>query len=138
MRNYNFSDIHVGLSEQFEVVVTKEQMSAFLAMTGDVNPLHVDGEYARASGFKEQVVYGMLTASFLSTLVGVYLPGKNALFLGSDTSFAKPVFVNDKLVIKGVVEEVNETFKLIKIKAVIRNQNDEVVLRAKLKVGCRE
>lgn len=138
MNNYTFEEIKIAHSEIFQVVVTSNMMEAFSIISGDVNPLHFDVDYAKKSGFPSRVVYGLLTSSFLSTLVGVYLPGENALFLGADISFTKPVYVDDQLTVKGVVEEINDTFKQIKIKASIVNQEGVTVLRARLKVGIRE
>ena len=69
----------------------------------------------------------MLTASFLSTLAGVYLP--------VETKFTKPVYIGDLLNISGEVTEINDTVNQIVLKVEIRNQNEEKVLRGKMKVG---
>ena len=61
------------------MTVTPEMMDAFRAITGDVSPIHIDADYARGRGFPGRVVYGMLGASFFSTLAGVYLPGEHCL-----------------------------------------------------------
>ena len=81
------------------------------------------------------VVYGMLTASFLSTLAGVYMPGKWCLLQGVETSFVKPVFRGDVLTIRGKVGEKHDAFKQIEIKARIVNQEGKCVCRAKVKAG---
>ncbi|MDO9182276.1 MAG: MaoC family dehydratase [Bacteriovorax sp.] len=138
MNKYSFAEIKINQSADFHTIVTLEMMASFLAISGDCNPLHLNMKYAQDSGFSSQVVYGLLTGSFLSTLVGVYLPGENALFLGADISFSKPVYVGDQLTVTGIVIEKNETFKQLKIKASIVNQEGCIVLRAKLKVGIRE
>ena len=75
MNEYKFKDIKIGLEEKFEVNLTEEMVKAFCNITGDINPLHNDLDFAKSKGYNEKVVYGMLTASFLSTLAGVYLPG---------------------------------------------------------------
>ena len=76
MNSYKFVDINVGLEESFSVRVNSEKLDKFFKITGDINPLHTDAEYSKSKGFSDRVVYGMLTSSFFSTLVGVYLPGK--------------------------------------------------------------
>ena len=135
MQEYVFQDIKVGLRHSFEIELTENHMSKFLDITGDINPMHIDPEYAKSKDMKDRVVYGMLTSSFYSTLVGVYLPGKYALLHSIDVSFVKPVFIGDSLIIEGVVSEVNDRFQQIEVKAAIRNQNSEKISRAKIKVG---
>jgi 3-hydroxybutyryl-CoA dehydratase len=110
-------------------------MDYFLKISGDNNPLHTDRSYAQNNGFFDRVVYGMLTASFYSTLVGVYLPGKYCILHSMDIQFSKPVFVGDELVISGVVASINQTFQQLEIKASIHNQDAIKVSRAKIKVG---
>jgi acyl dehydratase len=76
-----------------EVKVTEAMLNAFKDLSGDEDPLHVDAAFARAREFKDRLAYGiMLTASFFSTLVGIYLPGERALLQAVDASFGGPVF----------------------------------------------
>ena len=77
----------------------------------------------------------MLTASFLSTLAGVYLPGEKSLIHSIETKFIKPVFVGDKLTILGEVSSKNDLFSVIEMKITIRNQDNIKVLRGNMKVG---
>ena len=107
-----------------------------LNMTGDINPMHSNKQFALNKGFNDKLVFGMLTASFFSTLVGVYLPGENCLFQEcKDIKFHSPVFVGDTLKIKGEVIEIDDRFKRITIKVTIRNQNEKKVCSAKLIAG---
>lgn len=135
MNNYTFDEIELGQKESFSAVITEEMMKSFLSITGDTNPLHNDAEYAKTEGFGERVVYGMLTASFLSTLAGVWLPGKYSLIHTVETEFAKPVHIGDTLTIEGEVTEKNDTFRYIKLKVSIRNQNGTRVCRGKMRIG---
>lgn len=123
------------MSESFSVKITKEMMDSFCKMSGDINPLHRDEAFAKEHGFKDRVVYGMLTSSFLSTLAGVYLPGEKSLIHEVDVKFKKPVFVDDELVVKGEVSEINSDFKVFTMKVTITNQNDEKVLRGSMRIG---
>lgn len=135
MQDYLLRDIKVGLKHSFEAEITESHMEKFLDISGDINPMHMDVEYAKSKGMKDRVVYGMLTAAFYSTLVGVYLPGKYALMHSVDVDFTKPVFIGDKLVIEGVVSSVNEMFHQIEVRATIWNQNSVKISRAKIKIG---
>lgn len=135
VKEYRFKDISIGLEESFEKEINIHMMEKFLEISGDCNPLHTDYEYAKTKGFDSNVVYGLLTSSFYSTLVGVYLPGKFAILQGIDIQFSKPVFLGDKLTIIGKVNYINEAYKQIEIKAVIINQHNKKVSKATIKVG---
>ena len=121
MNHYTLAEMTPGLTEEFTVTVTPEMMDAFRAITGDVSPIHIDADYARGRGFPGRVVYGMLGASFFSTLAGVYLPGEHCLLHGVECKFAKPIFIGDTLTVKGTVVGVSEIGSEAEIKAVITN-----------------
>lgn len=104
-------------------------------LTGDVSPIHIDADYAKDRGFPGRVVYGMLGASFFSTLAGVYLPGEHCLLHGVECKFAKPIFIGDVLTVKGTVERVSEIGSEAEIKAVITNQDGKRVTRGIIKAG---
>ena len=135
MNSYKFFDINVGLEESFSVRVNSEKLDQFLKISGDINPLHTDAEYSKSKGFSDRVVYGMLTSSFFSTLIGVYLPGKYCILQGVDIQFSKPVYIDDILTITGKVSYINEAYKQLEIKAVIINQDNKKVSKATIKVG---
>jgi len=135
MNSYKFVDINVGLEESFSVRVSSEKLDKFLKISGDINPLHTDAEYSKSKGFSDRVVYGMLTSSFFSTLVGVYLPGKYCILQGVDIQFSRPAYIDDILTITGKVSYINEAYKQLEIKAVIINQYNKKVSKATIKVG---
>ena len=135
MNHYRLADLTPSVTESFTVTITEEMMAQFYAITGDNSPIHMDADYAAGRGYPGRVVYGMLGASFLSTLAGVYLPGEHCLLHGVDLKFAKPIFIGDILTVTGVVDEVNDTFREITIKASIVNQDGKKVTRAVIRAG---
>ena len=135
MNSYTLADITPGMTESFTVTVTEAMMDAFYAVSGDNSPIHMDADYAAGRGYPGRVVYGMLGASFFSTLAGVYLPGEHCLLHSVEAKFSKPVFIGDTLTVTGKVTEVNETFGEITVKAVIENQNGQKVTRGLIKAG---
>ena len=134
MNEYVWDDLSVGLSHGFDAVVTDEMMRGFLAQTGDINPLHVDSDYARSRGFEDRVVYGLLSSAFYSTLVGVYLPGRNALLQGLNVTYNKPVYVGLQLRVWGEIRFMNEAYRRLEISAGIR-AGDDHLSKAKIFVG---
>ena len=120
MNEYRFEEIEQGHKESFSVTVTEAMMDAFRTVTGDVNPLHADDAFAKEQGYDGKVCFGMLTAAFLSTLAGVYLPGKHSLIQSVEVKFSKPVYPGETLSVTGTVTETNDTFRFIKVKVEIK------------------
>lgn len=137
MNEYTYADLDIGHVESFCVNLKEEMVNMFREITGDVNPLHIDSSYAKSKKFQDKVVFGMLTSSFLSTLAGVYLPGKFALIQEVEIKFIKPVFVteNSSLRIEGTVVEKSDLFKLVILKINIFDEKGIKVCRGKMKVG---
>lgn len=135
MNHYTLSELQPGMEAQFSVTVTEELQQKFLELSGDVNPLHTDAAFAQAKGYPGRVAYGMLTASFYSTLAGVYLPGEHCLLWEVDSKFTTPVFIGDVLEISGTVSEVDNRYGFIRVKAQVRNQKGKIVSRAVITAG---
>ena len=138
MNEYTMSQIFIGMTEKKKKEITMEMERSFRIISGDNNPLHQDDEFAREVGkgqFPSHVTFGMLTASLYSTMAGLYLPGKYSLIHSFDeVAFLKPVFVGDVLTVTGKVTDKDENLGLMKIKVIIKNQENMKVSRAKMKV----
>ncbi|MDR2860704.1 MAG: dehydratase [Elusimicrobiota bacterium] len=140
MNTYSYEDIYIGMSEGFTAVLDNEYIDCFRKFTKDINPLHKDDCFAKSKGYERKVVFGMLIASFYSTLAGVYIPGQNSLIHSITVKFVKPVYAPpttycENLFVNGVVSEKDDRFKLLTIKATIKNQNKETVSRAVIKAA---
>jgi 3-hydroxybutyryl-CoA dehydratase len=135
MNEYRWEDLRVGLREEFEVTVTDQMMSAFAALSGDENPLHVDPAYAARAGFRAPVTFGLLTSAFYSRLVGVHLPGRFALLHGIDVDFASPAFAGDTLRVSGEVTYLTDAYKRVELRGRIVNGDGKLVSKAKIRVG---
>ena len=145
MNEYRFDDLRSKeeygadcTTEEFTVEVTEEMMDKFLSITGDVNPLHNDGEYAVSKGFEGRVVYGMLTSSFCSTLAGVYLPGKYCILHSVETAFRMPVYIGDTLTVKGFVKTKFYSTRTMEISVQITNSKGKKVAKGKITAGCMD
>jgi 3-hydroxybutyryl-CoA dehydratase len=113
-------------------------MARFRDDSGDVNPLHVDRDYARAHGFGDVVVYGLLSSSFYSTLVGVYLPGRRCLLHSIEVGFHSPVLPGDVLEVHGEISSLNEAYHQAQITAHMTNEAGVKVSKARIRVGLRD
>jgi 3-hydroxybutyryl-CoA dehydratase len=133
----NFKEITIGYSKKFTVKINAKMLDDFATLSGDYNPLHMDSEYAKKTQFKKQVCHGMLLTSFFSRLIGMYIPGKNALYFSQTINFRSPCFVDDIVTVIGEVTEKRETTKIITIKTEIYNQNDVCLINGIGKVIVR-
>lgn len=135
MNKYKYEEILIGSDAEFSVTITEEMQDAFRLISGDINPLHHNRDFAVKRGFDDKVVFGILTASFYSRLVGVYLPGQNCLIHSVEVKFMKPLYVGNQIKIYGKVTEKNDTFKVITVKAEINSESGIKVSKATIKVG---
>ena len=138
MNNYHFDEIKIGHEESFSFSIDGQCMDLFQKITGDINPLHTDRNYALKSGFKDRVVYGMLTASFLSTACGVWMPGERSLIHEVESiKFLRPAYIGDYIAhIK--VTNIIEALKCLCLKIDIQNEEGQTTIKAKMKVLVRE
>mgnify|MGYP003977651825 FL=1 len=118
---YSFNEINIGLEHYFDITIDEKLEEDFAKISGDFNPLHMDEQYAKETKFGKRVCHGMLLASFFSKLVGMYLPGKNALYFSQNLNFVGPCFIGDKIIVKGEIIDKSEATKMIKIKTTIKN-----------------
>ena len=138
MNEYRWDELTVGLKQTFDATFTSEMVDDFARLSGDVNPLHVNREYAIAAGFPGPVIFGMMTSSLYSRLVGVYIPGKYALLQGMDINFHHPCFVGDTLTVTGEIIFLGGALRQMEIKASIRNQNKKLISKATIRAGMHD
>jgi acyl dehydratase len=96
----------------------------------------MDETYAAQTRFKGRVVHGMLTASFLSTIIGTLLPGPGALYLSQELNFKKPVMINDIISAQVTVLQKITATRMLVLETTIANQHSQIVIVGKAKVMC--
>lgn len=126
-----FDDLRIGQRASFSKTVTEVDLSLFVAITGDVNPLHVDAEFARHTFFETRIAHGMLSAALFSTLVGMHLPGTGAIYRSQTLEFLRAVRVGDTLTAVFEVDELDPAANHVGIVSWIENQRGEVVIRGR-------
>ena len=133
-----FDDIKIGQTANFSVTINESMLESFARLSGDYNPLHMSEAYATKSSFGKRICHGMLIASFFSRLVGMHLPGKNALYFSQTLNFQAPCFVGDIITIEGHVTDKSIATKIITIKTSAYNQTGECLVDGVAKVIVRE
>lgn len=124
-------ELRVGQAAIIRRTITAEDVAAFSRLSGDYNALHVDDEFAARTEFGARVVHGFLHAGLLSTLIGMHLPGRGALYLGQTIDFSAPVFIGDTLEARAEIESLDRETRTATLLTEITNQKGVVVLRGK-------
>ena len=125
---YTFDEIEIGLTKQFQITITESMIDDFAKLTGDFSPIHMDEDYASTTTYQRRVVDGMLLASFLSKIVGMYLPGKHALYFSQSLDFRQPCFIGDTITVSSIVIDKSPSTKILKIESKITNQVGKILL----------
>ena len=105
---YYLEDLTIGMESSYQKTITETDIDAFAALTGDTNPVHLDSEYAATTPFRARIAHGMLSAGFISTVLGTQLPGPGCIYLEQQIKFKAPVFIGDTLVATVTVEDINQ------------------------------
>jgi 3-hydroxybutyryl-CoA dehydratase len=90
-------DLEIGQTAELRRVVAEADIEAFAAVTGDSNPVHLDEAYAAATPFKGRIAHGMLSAGYISAVLGTELPGPGAIYVSQSLSFRRPVRIGDEV-----------------------------------------
>jgi 3-hydroxybutyryl-CoA dehydratase len=100
------SEMQVGQTAEFTKTVTEADVVLFAGITGDLNPAHIDQVWAEASRFGGRIAHGMLSASFISTVLAMKLPGPGTIYLSQSLRFTGPVKIGDTVTARVEVAEV--------------------------------
>lgn len=123
--------IKVNDSAKMIRTVTNEDIVLFSEVSGDKNPLHLDEEYAKTTLFKQRIAHGMLSASFISNVIGNTLPGQGSIYLKQTLEFCRPVYLNDTITTVITIEDINYETGNISLDTYCMNQNGVKVIKGK-------
>lgn len=132
MSSVYFDDIRVGDQSSYVRTVTQQDIDDFARVSGDNNPVHLSESFAKASAFGGIIAHGMLTASYISTVLGTQYPGQGTIFLGLDQMvFRAPVRPGDAITTTLTVAEKHASKPVVTFDCACVNQNGETVLTAR-------
>jgi 3-hydroxybutyryl-CoA dehydratase len=106
MKGYTISELKVGQKASFTKTITEADVYLFAGVTGDINPAHINEEYAKNTLFKGRIAHGMLSAGLISAVLGVHLPGPGTIYMKQDLKFKAPVRFGDTITAEAVVKEI--------------------------------
>ena len=134
IKGLTIDQLEVGQKASFTKTVTEADVYNFAEVTGDFNPAHMNEEYAKNTAFKTRIAHGMLSAGFISAVLGTQLPGPGTIYLNQDLRFTKPVHFGDTITATITVEELVKEKNRAILKTVCTNQDGDVVVEGVAKV----
>lgn len=111
-----WKDLHEGLRVSWHFAVTEKEMEMFANLSGDLNPMHWNSAFSESRGFRGIVVYGGLLLAQLSRLVGMELPGRDAVWNRADIKFRSPLYVGEAAFLEAVIAHRSEATRTIEVK----------------------
>jgi 3-hydroxybutyryl-CoA dehydratase len=128
MAGKTYDQLSIGDSDRFSKTVTDADIYLFAGVTGDLNPAHIDEAYAQGTFFKTRIAHGMLSAGFISAVIGMRLPGPGSVYMKQSLNFLAPVRIGDTITARAeVIEKIDEK-KRVRLKTVCVNQDGVEVL----------
>lgn len=103
-----FEELSEGRSAEITKQVTAADIEAFAAVSGDNNPVHLDADYAAGTQFGERIAHGMLSAAYISAVLGTTLPGPGAIYLSQALRFRRPVKIGDAVTARATVRALDD------------------------------
>lgn len=134
LENRTFDEIQIGDTASLTRTLTEKDIQVFAIMSGDINPAHVDVEYANSDMFHKIIGHGMWSGALISTVLGTQLPGPGTIYLGQTIRFKKPVAIGDTLTVTVTAKEKNPEKHRVIFACECRNQLDEVVMEGQAEV----
>ncbi|MGL6040898.1 MAG: MaoC family dehydratase [Deefgea sp.] len=110
-----FNELAIGDFDEYRKTVTETDVVLFAGLTGDNNPMHIDEEFASQTRFGGRIIHGMLTASFLSSVIGMKMPGPGCIYMGQNIKFLKPVHIGETVTARATVAEIYPEKQRIKL-----------------------
>jgi 3-hydroxybutyryl-CoA dehydratase len=127
-KEMTYEEIAIGDHASFTVIVTEELVDTFAKMSGDMNPLHMDETYARTTPFGQRIAHGMIAGSLFSRLVGMYLPGRYAVYLSQMLRFHEPITMGMEVEIRGEVTHKTDSAKTITVRTIAEETKKKTLL----------
>ncbi len=128
IENVTFDEMYVGQTCSYEKTVAEEDILLFARLSGDVNPVHLDEEFAKTTQFGGRIAHGMYTAALISAAMAMQIPGPGSIYLGQTMKFKAPVRIGDTLTVNIEVTGKREGRNIATLSTVVTNQHGKKVV----------
>ncbi len=123
-----FSELYVGQKDSLQKTFTDADVRKFAEITTDVNPIHLDEEYAKTSIFGRRIAHGILVSGLISAVIANVLPGPGSIYMGQELRFTAPVFLGDTITAEVEVAELREDKRIAKLITTCTKQDGTTVI----------
>ncbi|MEP5765435.1 MAG: MaoC/PaaZ C-terminal domain-containing protein [Halieaceae bacterium] len=127
LTNYTYDEITIGQTAEYSKTIEERDIQLFAAVSGDVNPVHLDADFAAGTPFKERIAHGMLTGAIISAALALELPGPGTIYLGQSLRFRLPVKIGDTVTVKLEVTEKRDAKGIVTLNCKALNQAGKTV-----------
>lgn len=124
-----FDELKIGMSAETTKTITETDVVLFAGLSTDINPLHINEEYAKTTVFGSRIAHGILVSGLISATLANKLPGPGCIYLGQDLKFTAPVRINDTVTARVEITELREDKKIVTLSTICTNQRGEVVIK---------
>ena len=126
--------ISVGQSASFTKTITESDVYTFAGLSGDLNPAHINEEYAKGTRFGGRIAHGMLSAGLISAVIGMQLPGPGTIYMGQTLKFLSPVRIGDTVTATVKVTSIDEQRRRAVLETTCTNQEGTLLISGEAKV----
>lgn len=130
----NFEDLKLGMKGSVSKTITESDVTIYSGISLDINPVHLNEEYAKKTMFKHRIAHGMLSAGLISAALGTKLPGEGTIYLGQDLKFRAPVYLGETITVEVEIIELIKEKNIVILKTTCTNQNGKIVVSGEAKV----
>ena len=128
LSNYTLDEITIGQTASYSKQVEVRDIQLFAAVSGDVNPVHLDPDFAASTQFERCIAHGMLSGAIISAAIAMKLPGPGTIYLSQSMSFRRPVYPGDTVTVHLEVTEINARRGFVTLDCRVLNQNGKAVV----------
>ena len=121
-------ELKIGDRAEFTKTISESDVYLYAGVTGDLNPAHINEEYAKQTFFKTRIAHGLLSAGLISTVLGNELPGPGSVYIRQELNFLAPVHMGDTITARAEVAEILSEENRVKLKTSCINQSGVTVL----------
>lgn len=129
LENHTFEEISIGQQASYSKILTETDIALFAAVSGDVNPVHLDAEYAATTMFKERIAHGAWTGAVISAALALELPGPGTIYMGQTLQFRAPVKIGDTITVTLEVTAKHDAKPLVTLACSAANQAGKIVAK---------
>ena len=138
MLGKTIDEMKVGDSAEFAKTIAESDVYLFAGITGDLNPFHVNEDFAKDTFFKGRIAHGILLAGFISTVIGCHLPGPGAIYVKQELKFMAPGRIGDTITAKATVKEIVAEKNRVVLTTTCTNQKGDLIVDGEAMVSPRK